>query len=237
MVSIYGKLAVAATGTVLAITVASAQSAQAADFQTFNDFNSWKNSVAEFRLVEEFFESDIDSAISIEFDSGIISTNSVPGFNGFPGLGEVDNRVIATWNQFTNCVELGGVICSQEWTWEFPNPVTGFGFHIFSADIGRLAIRGDFGNGEQVIPVGETIDPGTTDFAVGFLGITAAQPFDTVTFFSRAGNDFVNIDPIGTSNPPVVFALAESVPEPALTLSLLALGAWGTGSTFRRNKK
>ena len=57
----------------------------------------------------------------------------------------------------------------------------------------------------------------------GFLGITAPLPFDTVTFFSRDGNDFINIDNL---------AFAVSVSESSSTNGLLAFGVFGAVSVF-----
>lgn len=214
--------------------------AQAIEFDTFNDFDAWTEAVDDFFIVEENFSNDIPSALAIEFDSGIVSTNSAPGFNSFPGLGEADNRVNSDFEQYTNCVDSNGVICSQQWTWTFPTDIVGFGFNIFGASEGRLAIRGDFGNGEQAINVSETIDPNAVGInsGVGFFGVTGSDSFNSVTFFSRAGNDFINLDPLGTSNPPVVFAKAgsqgpKSVPEPGSILGFAAIVALGAVSRRR----
>jgi hypothetical protein len=233
---------VAAVGvTSIALGVCGIQgAANALGVNTFNEFDAWKNAVTGFPIVEERFQNNIPSAISIQFDSGIVSTNSVSGFNSFPGLGNVDNRVNTTFGfgQYTNCVDSGGFYCSQEFTWKFPQPVVGFGFNIASADVGRLAIRGDFGDGEQTVNVAETIDPNATITVDGFFGITGSKPFDSVTFFSRVSNDFINIDSLGTSNPPVVFARSEQpIPEPTSTLSFLALGTLGAASTLKRKLK
>ena len=223
----------------VAVGVGFAGSAEAFSFNTYNDFDVWKNAVSDFKITEELFQNDIPSALSIQFDSGIVSTNSASGFNSFPGLGEVDNRVNTTFGfgQYTNCVESTGSICSQEWTWKFPQTVVGFGVNIFSAGVGRLAVRGDFGNGEQTINVAETIDPNAISTANGFFGIVGRQPFDLVTFFSRGGNDFVNIDSLGTSRPPVVFANSEAIPEPMSTLGVLSFGSVVAGGVLKNKQQ
>jgi hypothetical protein len=191
----------------------------------FTNRLSWEAAVTGFPLIEDSFDNEIPSALSITFDSGVISTNSQPGFNGFPGFPNINNRV-SVFDQYENCVHDAAIVCSNAWTWKFPLPVIGFGAFFAGVDSGRLAFRGDFGSGEEIINVAETINPITSNNTLvdGFLGITAKKPFDTITFFSRSSNDFVNIDNL-------VFA---TVPEPSAIFSLGSVIAVGFGTFFKR---
>lgn len=197
---------------------------QGATISTFTDRSSWEAAVTGFPLIKDSFDNEIKSAISITFDSGVVSTNSQAGFNGFPGFRDINNRV-SIFKQYENCVQNAATVCSEKWSWKFPLPVIGFGADFSLADVGRLTIGGDFGAGEETIRVAETIDPTAPINAgvSGFLGITAPLPFDTVTFFSRDGNDFINIDNL---------AFAVSVSESSSTNGLLAFGVFGAVSVF-----
>ena len=164
------------------------------------------------------FTNAIAGGLSIEFDSGVVSTLS----GGFVGNAAQDNQV--SGGTFGGEVDGDGVSAPLILTWTFPSPVIAVGIDF--AIIGRLDAT--------IAGSGQVFDIFSEGGGrAGFFGLVDTMaPFTQVQFlvFDNSRNDSFTADNL-------IFAAAPLVlPEPA-TLALFALGLAGLGlAAFGRRR-
>ncbi len=190
----------------------------AAAIMTFDDRSLFEAAVAGAPLVEDAFDTPIPGAEQITLDNGIVSTNA-PHSIFFD-----DNSVVLfddAGGFYRNSVNNATNDLADSITWDFPMPITGFGFDLFFAATDGLQVTFDGGNGPQSFLFYDINSEVTTDGFVGFLADTA---FETIVFSNAnpLSTDSFNIDDLifakGTSGP-------TAVPLPTtLPLTLFAMG-------------
>jgi hypothetical protein len=174
---------------------------QADAVQIFTDRTQWEAAVTALggSLTKDPFENDIASALSITFDSGVVSTLSDPS-----GLDFSDNRVEG--GAYHSAVEGDSGYASRLITWEFPFPIFAVGMDFFEVTADRLQIDANFdGTGVQQFEVFSSIGGKN-----GFLGFIGTSAFSDLIF-----SDSISLtDAFGGRNLAFAAAVA-AVPEPA----------------------
>ena len=169
---------------VIALSLIGYQDAFAVTF--FTDRPSWEAAVAGAPITDDPFDNNIANANVIIFDSGVVST----GVGSNPTI----NRVIG--GVYDGHVDKNDALAYESITWNFPNPITGFGADFATACSGGfLVIISDFeGAGDMTVKIDDHL-PGD---CFGFFGIVSSSSFQSVTYTSGTGGpataEFWNMD-------------------------------------------
>lgn len=215
--------------------------APAAGFEIYTSRAAWEAALADYTITTDSFGSTIFSADpsnpSITFDSGVVSTGSVPnsGSGNFTLFGIYLAAVEGEETDFSSFL-------FPTITWTFPTPVIGFAADWLIATYqgpatydGNLTVTGDFdGTGDQTFSISNrvpAIDVLSFFASSGkFVGIIGESPFTSITFDEtvlRGSEEF------GATNLYFAAPAPTAVPEPG-TLALLGAGLAGLGLLRRR---
>jgi hypothetical protein len=160
-------------------------------FTIYTNRASWEGALSGRPLVTDTFSNIINSAQTIQLDSGIVSTNSGPAI--LPNPPYYNNSVgVLNPAVYANAVQAGFGTASNTVTWLFPTAVTAFGADFIGAGAGRLSLLGDFdGTGLQSLIVNATIASPN-----GFLGVIGTTPFTSIIL----GNPLTDVDSFSIDN-------------------------------------